>query len=543
MPKPIRRGPLSPDDWQCRAPRPFTIVPIKIARAWARRGTGPSDMLIDIARPVDLFHTAIGTAFADITVEGHRETWPIRSKRFRSFLRRCHYQATGEAASAAEIRSALDLLEARALFDGPERTVHIRTAEHEGHIYLDLADEHWRVVDIGADGWRVIGSPPVRFRRPAGMLPLPIPERGGSIEALRSFLNLPNGNDFVLIVAWLLAALRASGPYPLLAISGEQGSAKTVLSKLLRALIDPNSAPVRALSREERELMIAANNGHLLAFDNLSGLRQWLSDALCRLATGGSFAVRQLYTDDEEVLFEASRPILLNGIEEIISRPDLGDRAIFVTLSPISEVDRRPEVELWGEFELARPRILGALLDAVVHGLRKSNTVCLDRLPRMADFALWAAACEPALWSAGTFACAYAANRRAAVENIIEADPIATCVRMMMAHRTTWTGSASELLRLCAETNQDDLSGSTPWAKNPRALAGRLRRAQTFLRTLGIEITFSREGRAGSRIIRVSTDVVSTVSIVSAGSSNGSGGNQPWLLGSEIRKLRSCRRC
>ena len=121
-------------------------------------------MLIDIARPEDLFHTAIGTAFADIDVDGHRETWPIRSKRFRAFLRRCYYQATGEAASAAEIRSALDLLEARAQFDGPERTVHIRTAEHAGHIYLDLADEHWRAVDIGPDGWRVIESP-------AGALP------------------------------------------------------------------------------------------------------------------------------------------------------------------------------------------------------------------------------------------------------------------------------------------------------------------------------------------------------------------------------------
>jgi hypothetical protein len=145
------------------------------------------------------------------------------------------------------------------------------------------------------------------------MLPLPVPERGGSIEALRSFLNIPSRNDLVLIVAWLLAALRSGGLYPLLAISGEQGSAKTVLSKLLKALIDPNAAPVRALSREERELMIAANNGYLLAFDNLSGLPVWLSDALCRLATGGSFAVRQLYTDDEEMLFEAARPILLNG--------------------------------------------------------------------------------------------------------------------------------------------------------------------------------------------------------------------------------------
>src|SRR5262249_2448116 len=201
----------------------------------------------------------------------------------------------------------------------------------------------------------------------------------------------------------LLAALRAGGPYPLLAISGEQGSAKTVLSKLLKALIDPNAAPARSLSREERELMIAANNGYLLAFDNLSDLPIWLSDALCRLASGGSFAVRQLYTDDEEVLFEAARPILLNGIEEVISRPDLGDRAIFLTLAPIGEAQRRPESELWRELEMARPRILGALLGAVVHGLRATNRGRLDRLPRMAGCALWASAWQTSVWAAGTF--------------------------------------------------------------------------------------------------------------------------------------------
>ena len=143
----------------------------------------------------------------------------------------------------------------------------MRIAEHAGCIYLDLADEHWRAVEIGPDGWRVLERPPVRFRRSPGMLALPLPERGGSIEALRSFLNLSNQNDFVLVVAWLLAALRSGGPYPVLVISGEQGSAKTVLSKFLRALVDPNVAPVRALPRDERELMIAANNGHMLAFD------------------------------------------------------------------------------------------------------------------------------------------------------------------------------------------------------------------------------------------------------------------------------------
>jgi hypothetical protein len=199
------------------------------------------------------------------------------------------------------------------------------------------------------------------------------------------------------------------------------------------------------------------------------------------------------------VLFKAVRPILLNGIEEVISRPDLGDRAIFLTLGPIGEEQRRSETELWREFELERPRILGALLDAAAHGLGAVGSVRLGRLPRMADFALWATACETALWPAGTFARAYTANRRLAIERIIDTDPVAACVRKLMSDRGSWTGSAADLLRISvARSNQTgDITG---FPKNPRAIAGHLRRAQTFLRALGIEITFSREGRAGSRV-------------------------------------------
>jgi hypothetical protein len=466
----------------------------------------------------DLFHTESGVAFADLLVNGHRETWPIRSKRFRGWLRRHYYQATGKAASAAEIRSTLDLMEARAQFDSSERAVHIRLAEHAGRIYLDLADEHWRAVSIGPDGWRVIGCPPVRFRRPAGMLPLPIPETGGSIEDLKSFINVASEDDFVVIIAWLLAALRPHSPYPLLAISGEQGSAKTVLSKLVKALLDPNAAPVRALPREERELMIAAHNGHLLAFDNLSGLPTWVSDALCRLASGGSFALRQLYTDHEEEIFQAARPILLNGIEDVIGRPDLGDRAVFVTLPHIEDTRRRLEAELWHQFKIAHPRILGVLLDVVVHGQQRKGHTAFGGLPRMADFAHWAAACETALWPAGTVAHAYAANRRAAMETIIDSDPVASFVRAMMTGRATWVGSASNLLLLCTQSAANNSAKCGAWTKNPRAFAGRLRRAQTFLRAIGIEITFSREGQAGSRMIRLSTLSESSVSRVSTGS-------------------------
>jgi hypothetical protein len=473
-------------------------------------------MLINIPASCELFHTVTGTAYADLLVNGQRETWPIRSKRFRAWLRRRYYQETGDAWSAEAIRSALDLLEAQAQFDAPERAIHVRVAEHAGYIYLDLADEPWRAVEIGPGGWRVIECPPVRFRRPAGMLPLPVPEQGGSIEALVPLLNLASRNDLVLVVMWLLSTLRSRGPYPLLAISGEQGSAKTVLSKLLKALIDPNAAPVRALAREQRELMIAASHSHLLAFDNLSDLPASLSDALCRLATGGSFAVRQLYTDDDEVLFQASRPILLNGIEDVIRRPDLADRAIFLTLTAIGEEQRRPEQELWREFEIARPRLLGALLDAAAHGLHELPRVRCEKLPRMADFALWAMACETAFWPAGTFLRAYDANRRAAIEDLIDADPVAAWVRQIMANRSTWTGSASDLLRAGEALAGPGLpSGAAAWPKSPRELAGRLRRAQTFLRVLGIHIAFGREGRAGTRVIRIHTRAENTVSTVS----------------------------
>jgi hypothetical protein len=386
-------------------------------------------MLTTIGAGGELFHTATGTAFADLLIDGHRETWPVRSGRFRTWLRQRYYRQTLAAASAAAIRSALDLIEVHAQFEGPERAVDVRIAEHGECLYLDLADAHWRAVEISRDGWRLIAAPPARFRRTGGMLPLPVPESGGSIEALAPFLNLRSRAEFVLVVSWLLATLRPRGPYPVLAIAGEQGSAKTVLSKLLRALIDPNTAPVRALARNERELMMAANNSHLLAFDNLSNVPFWLSDALCRLASGGSFAVRKLYSNDDEVLFQAARPILLNCIEDVVSRPDLADRAIFLTLAAIKEMERRPEGTLWEKFEEARPRILGALLDAAAHGLRRLQGVRLDRLPRMADFAIWATACETAFSPPGTFARAYEANRRAAVETVIDADPVAACVR------------------------------------------------------------------------------------------------------------------
>jgi hypothetical protein len=467
------------------------------------RGPTQADILIELAQSTELFHTPDGTGFADVDINGHRETYLIRGKWFRRWLARRFFEVTQGAPSSEALQSALNVIEAKAHFDAPERVVHLRVGGLDRRLYLDLGDATWRAVEIDATGWRVIDNPPVRFRRAAGMQPLPMPAPGGSVETLRSFLNVQSDTDFVLVVAWALAVLRNRGPYPVIVLSGEQGSAKSTFSAILRALLDPNTAPLRALPREDRDLFIAASNGHVLAFDNVSGLPAWISDTLCRLATGGGFAVRQLYTDQDEVLFDAVRPVILNGIEDIVARPDLADRAVFLTLEPIPEERRRPEAELWAAFEAERPRILGVLLDAVVHGLKRLPETRLEKLPRMADFALWAAACETALWPAGTFWSAYCGNRDEAVEGVIDADSIAAAVRAMMATRTEWTGTASDLLGALAEVVGERVAKSKTWPDSPRALAGRLRRAATFLRKIGIEISFGREGRARTRTILI----------------------------------------
>jgi hypothetical protein len=392
------------------------------------------------------------------------------------------------------MQAALNVIEARAQFDSVERAVYVRVAGVGDRLYLDLCDSTWRAVEIDAAGWRVIDEPPVRFRRARGMLPLPAPVAGGHITALRPFLNLRADANFTLTVAWLLAALRGRGPYPTLALTGEHGAAKTTFARILRALIDPNTAPLRSLPREDRDLFIAATNGYVIAFDNVSSLPDWLSDSLCRLATGGGFATRELYSD--RTLFDAMRPAILNGIEEFVTRPDLADRSIELMLAEIPDDQRMTEEQLWAEFEAERPAILGALLDAVAGGLAALPSTTLGRMPRMADFARWVVACEQALaWPNGTFLAAYSANRSLMVETTIEADLVATAVRELVTRRQQWQGSASELLAELNDAANDEMRRLRSWPKAPNVMSGRLRRAAPNLRKVGIDVRTDRAAR------------------------------------------------
>ncbi len=202
--------------------------------------------------------------------------------------------------------------------------------------------------------------------------------------------------------------IKALKPKPVLVLKDEQGSAKSTAARILRSIVDPSQAPLRSPPREERDLLVAARNSWIVAFDNLSGIKEWLADALCRIATGGGYSARQLYTDADEVIFEAMRPVVLNGIPDLATRPDLADRAIILKLPTIPETKRRTETDLWADFDEASGRILGFLLGAVSTALRRRDEITLPEIPRMGDFCIWAEAAGSAFgWKPGQFTEAY----------------------------------------------------------------------------------------------------------------------------------------
>jgi len=457
------------------------------------------DFLKELLKEIELWHTEEGVTYASIIKNGHTEHWPTKSKAFRQWVAKSYYDATGKLLANQSLNDFLFALEGKGLHDGPQYSLYIRVAEHDGSIYIDLCDESWRMVKIDKKGWRIVNSGPVRFRRAKGMLPIPAPVHGGNINELFNFVNVTQP-DRVLISCWLVDTLRANHPHPILKFLGEQGSGKSTDAKVLRALADPNKALTRSAPRNEQDLAIAAHNGWIISLDNLSYVSPEKSDSLCRVSTGAGFAARTLYSDDEETIISVQRPIILNGIEDIGTRSDLLDREIIIEVPNLK--DRKSEGLFWKQFEEARPRILGALLTAASSALNRLPGVQKYKrdLPRMADFAQWSIAAETALgFKAGTFLEAYNANRTAANHTVLESSTVVCAILDMFASTVgvktpaikEWKGTATDLIREISVGQDIKAKG---WPKSAKVLSGMLRRLAPNFRQEGIEIEQVSEG-------------------------------------------------
>jgi hypothetical protein len=456
----------------------------------------PITTLLHLVACAQLHRGAGGRPFARVPVDDRFEFYELQSAAFRNWLVDAYVFQYNQAPSRCAISRVVSVLEARAQFHGSLPSVHIRVAgDAEGDqfvSYLDLCDSQGRAVEIRPGEWSIVERPRLYFRRAPGMTPLPLPESGGTINLLRPYVNLGE-LDFRLFVAWLTAAIRPVGPYPPLVICGEQGSTKTTLAKIARLLIDPHSTPLLSEPTGTRDLMITATNSWLLAFDNVGQLPGWLSDCFCRLAVGGGYATRTLYTDNQITYLHAQRPLILNGISNFVTRGDLIDRALFLNLHPVHPADRRTESELWSAFRFDYPRILGSVLDTIAGALRILPTLELDEVPRMADFAFWGEAVGQSLgWPEQSFRSAYARNRRAATDNSIDDSAVAQVLLGAVPSSLKWSGPITALHRQLTQFAGNKVARSKLWPRNISQLCGELRRLSPQLRERGLAIAFSR---------------------------------------------------
>jgi hypothetical protein len=501
--------------------KPEYIGALRKARAGIGERTGaPSevDTLLKMATKLSLIKFE-DNGYAVFTEAGSevKKTFPVQSRAMTKWLTHAYFIETGRGPSKEALNCAINTIEAEADCKESETPVYFRVARVESKIFIDLCDDSWSVVEIDADGWRVTEKPPVHFRRKPGMRPLPVPIPGGTIDALKDLINLSSTEEggeqdkLVLVVGYTLGALGGESPFAILALSGEQGSTKTSCTKVLRDLIDPNCKKTNAIPANEGDLAVAAENNYCMAFDNLSGITPKMADAMCRLNCGGGFGTRKHYTGRDEESFYEARPIMMNGIADIVTRADLADRAIFLHMEKISSKKRKREKTLNAEFKKAAPGVFGALCDGLSTGLRRIDSLNPDELPRMADFAIWATACETAYWPEGTFMKAYLKNRDEAEEMVLEADPVGQAIIKMMHDepivKDEWHGAGYEnqpkpvplpvTNGLWRGTAEDLLAALVPyantksqfWPELSSALGTKVRKISPALRNAGFSVT------------------------------------------------------
>lgn len=499
--------------------------------------------LVTTAPGVELWHTDDSTEYATVQRSGKTATGeaspervehlPIRSKAFRDFLAFTFYRADGRSLGGQAMQDAVDQLAGIARFDGPVHPVALRCATTDGGrtVWIDLGGESTDAVRVTGSGWTIVPADacPVRLLRRANGTALPVPVRAAGavherLARLWDFVPAEGERDRAMLLAWMLHALRGAGKYPVLSFAGEAGSGKSTSARLVRALLDPNTVPLRGVPRDEQSLYIAATNGHVLTMDNVSGLSGEMSDALCRLALGGGLSVRQLYTADEERTFQAERPVILTSVADVVARQDLVDRTLCVTLRRIGETARRSDADLNAEFANAAPALFGALLDALSLGLRRWPQVQPggprrpSRLPRMADFALWGTATEEALGlPLGGFARAYESARADLVGAALDGDPLADALRTLCdeAGPGGLRATASTLLGLVSDTAglADANARRLPpgWPRTANALSRQVKELAPGLRAVGVAVDFARDtDRSRARYIVLSPCPAST---------------------------------
>lgn len=471
------------------------------------KNASKADLLIEIALSNTLFRDDLREPYALIEFEDYTRIMKIgQCKDFYRYVAGEYYKQTSTAPCNEAIRQAINVAESKALFEGKEYKLELRIAKHNETFWYDLSDEKNRAVNIAPSGWQVVDKPPILFRRRNSQDKQFEPFKGiGDVWRLSKFINLED-DSFKLLIVYLVTCLIPEIPHPIPIFHGEKGAAKSTSMQFIRMLIDPAKRGLLALPKSQNELAQHLYGNYMPCYDNLSGLNQMQSDTLCQAATGGGISKRTLYSNDDDTIFKFFCCPVLNGINVVANATDLLDRCLIFELKRIPEEGRREIAKVFAGFESARQVIFTGLLDALSKAMEIYPTVKLDRLPRMADFAVWGYAVAEALGIGGdTFMDLYHQNRDKVNSAAIDENLLATAILELMSNEEKINCSATELfdnLNIVAEKIKID-TRSKYWPKDPSILSKQIMHIKSNLLDVGIKYDTYRLGGNKGRGRRV----------------------------------------
>jgi len=442
----------------------------------------------------EFFKNEVGDAFARIKAGDHFEVLPVKSKNFRLWAVGLFYKNTkGKAMNSDAYQTARTVIENKCIFEGKEYNIHPRVAYEEGVVWYDLADPQWRAVRVDKDGWHIEKNPPILFRRYQHMRAQAAPCGSLDPREIFEFINIEDEEMKLLLLVWIISCFVKGFPHPAPMLYGPQGSAKTTASEILKAIPDPSTMKTTRLSHDLKEVTQILAHSWLTIFDNVSHDKFFdsTSDLLCTVITGGGVSKRELYSDDDDIIYDLQRVVGLNGINLVASRPDLLDRSILIELARIPEEKRKSADDVSTTFREKLPGILGGIFDTLVKVINIKPTLTFPKgLLRMADFTVWGSAIAIALgYTREQFFSAYTNNIKRQNEGVINDSLVASLISSLLERSDGWEGTSTQLLQKLGEnenSEQDEtLKRDTSFPKAANALSRALNELKTSLAETG----------------------------------------------------------
>lgn len=476
-----------------------------------------ADQIVELIEEeqITLFHNQFDEPFARIKVDGQYENCMVNSKQFKRWIYKLYWDKKNKVPNNESLKNALNIIEAKACYDGNMHELSLRVAWHEDDIWYDLGNR--KAVKIIPGDWDIIDEPPILFRsyphQKSQVIPMPC--KGDYIylyKILFHFLNLLDEEKRLLFICNLVAGFIPDIPHPIDVYYGEQGTSKTTISRIKKELLDPSSIGTLTYSSIKTEFIQLANHHWYMALDNLSELPGWLSDSLCRVVTGEGFSKRELYTNDEDIVYSFKRCVGLNGINMAPTKPDLLDRCLLFELEPIDPNKIKNEKDFWSSFNKMKPLILGALFTILSKAMEEYPDIKLSEKPRMADFASWGCAIAKAMgFTESDFLSAYKDNIATQNDEVLQSSPIASAIIELMKSMPNWEGTPTKLYNeLCGIASDIDIdTKDKKWPKAPISVWLRINEVKTNLRKYGLKISRNDGNHSKGRLINIENTQVS----------------------------------